>query len=29
VAGDAVKVPIHPYEILTIQVNYPAKAVNQ
>jgi len=29
VAGDVVKVPIHPYEILTIQVNYPAKAVNQ
>jgi hypothetical protein len=24
-----VKVPIHPYEILTIQVNYSAKAVNQ
>ena len=29
VAGDVVKVPIHPYEILTIQVNYSAKAVNQ
>jgi len=24
VAGDTVKVPIHPYEILTIRVNYPA-----
>ncbi len=29
VAGDVVKVPIHPYEILTIQVNYPAKTANQ
>jgi alpha-mannosidase len=23
VAGDVVKVPIHPYEILTIRVDYP------
>jgi hypothetical protein len=29
VADDVVKVPIHPYEILTIQVNYPAKADNR
>ena len=29
VAGDVVKVPIHPYEILTIRVNYPAKAANE
>jgi alpha-mannosidase len=28
VAGDVVKVPIHPYEILTIRVDYPAKAAN-
>jgi alpha-mannosidase len=28
VAGDMVKVPIHPYEILTIRVDYPAKAAN-
>ena len=28
VAGDVVKVPIHPYEILTIRVNYPAKSSN-
>ena len=26
VAGDVVKVPIHPYEILTIRVDYPAVA---
>jgi alpha-mannosidase len=24
VAGDVVKVPIHPYEILTIRVDYPS-----
>jgi alpha-mannosidase len=29
VTGDVVKVPIHPYEILTIRVNYPAKTTNQ
>jgi alpha-mannosidase len=29
VTGDVVKVPIHPYEILTIRVNYPAKTANQ
>jgi alpha-mannosidase len=29
VAGDVVKVPIHPYEILTIRVNYPAKTANR
>jgi len=29
VTGDVVKVPIHPYEILTIRVNYPAKAANE
>jgi hypothetical protein len=23
VSGDVVKVPIHPYEILTIRVDYP------
>ncbi len=28
VAGDVVKAPIHPYEILTIRVNYPAKPAN-
>ena len=29
VEADVVKVPIHPYEILTIQVNYPAKPAKQ
>lgn len=29
VAGDVVKVPIHPYEIITIQVNYPAKSASR
>jgi alpha-mannosidase len=28
VAGDIIKVPIHPYEILTVQVNYPPKSAN-
>jgi alpha-mannosidase len=28
VAGDVVKVPIHPYEILTIRVSYPASSSN-
>jgi alpha-mannosidase len=28
VTGDVVKAPIHPYEILTIRVNYPAKVAN-
>jgi alpha-mannosidase len=28
VAGDVVKVPIHPYEILTVRVDYPAKSAN-
>jgi len=28
VAGDVVKVPIHPFEILTIRVDYTAKAAN-
>ncbi len=29
VTGDVVKVPIHPYEILTIRVNYPANSSSQ
>ena len=29
VSGDVVKVPIHPYEILTIRVDYPPPAVGQ
>jgi alpha-mannosidase len=29
IAGDVVKVPIHPYEILTIRVDYPPPAVGQ
>ncbi len=29
VTGDVVKLPIHPYEILTIRVNYPANSSNQ
>jgi len=29
VAGEVVKVPIHPYEILTIRVNYPAKTASR
>jgi len=28
VAGDVVKVPIHPYEILTIRVDYPGGGTN-